>query len=162
MIVVSDTSPIHYLLLINQVELLPKLYGSINIPEVVRDEMLAPGAPIILQQWIQQPPSWLNVYVVELPTNLALMRLDPGERAAIQLALQIQADLLIVDDKPARQAATALGIKITGLLGILSEAARLGEIELPVVLAQLMNKTNFRASPKLIQTLLTHPDIGPS
>ena len=160
MIVVSDTSPIHYLLLIDQVELLPKLYERIIIPDIVRDEMLAAGAPLILRQWIQQPPDWLDIYIVELPTNLALMRLDPGERAAIQLSLQIQADLLIVDDKPARQAATALGIKITGLLGILDEAARLGEINLPIAIAQLMNKTNFRASPKLIQSLLTHHRIG--
>ncbi|MGB8701723.1 MAG: DUF3368 domain-containing protein [Thermosynechococcaceae cyanobacterium] len=160
MIVVSDTSPIHYLLLIGQVELLPQLYGRIIIPEVVRDEMFASGAPVIVQQWIQQPPDWLDIGIVELPTNLDLIRLDPGERAAIQLALQIQADLLIVDDKPARQAAAVLGIKITGLLGILDEAATLGKIDLSIVIAQLMSKTNFRASPTLIQTLLAKHRIG--
>jgi predicted nucleic acid-binding protein len=160
MIVVSDTSPIHYLLLIDRIELLPKLYGNIIIPEVVRDEMLAAGAPIILQQWIQQPPDWLDICVVELPTTLDLIRLDPGERAAIQLVLQIRADLLIVDDKPARQAATTLGINITGLLGILNEAAKLGEINLPITIAKLMNETNFRASPRLIKTLLTNHRIG--
>ncbi len=154
MIVVSDTSPIHYLLLINQVELLPKLYRRIIIPEVVRDEMLAEGAPLVLRQWIQQPPDWLNICVVELSTNPDLMRLDPGERAAIQLALHIQADLLIVDDKPARLAATTLGIKITGLLGILDEAATLGELDLSITLNQLLHKTNFRASSSLIQALL--------
>jgi predicted nucleic acid-binding protein len=160
MIVVSDTSPLHYLLLLDRVELLPKLYGNIIIPEVVRDEMLATGAPVILQQWIQKPPDWLDICIVELPTNLDLMRLDPGERAAIQLALHVQADLLIVDDKPARQAATALGINITGLLGILSEASRLGEIDLSSTIAQLMNQTNFRASPRLLEALLNNHRIG--
>jgi predicted nucleic acid-binding protein len=154
MIVVSDTSPIHYLLLINQVELLPKFYGRVIIPGVVRDEMLAAGAPTILQQWIQQDLDWLDVCVDELLTNPDLMRLDPGERAAIQLALQIQADLLIVDDKPARQAATALDIQITGLLGILNEAAMLGELDLSMTLNRLLNETNFRASASLIQALL--------
>jgi predicted nucleic acid-binding protein len=160
MIIVSDTSPIHYLLLIDQVELLAKLYGRIIIPSVVRDEMLSAGAPVVLREWIQQPPDWLEIYAVDLQADLALRRLDPGEQAAIQLSLQLQADLLIVDDKPARQAATALGIKITGLLGILAEAARLGEIDLPIVIAQLINKTNFRASPKLIQALLAQNPIG--
>jgi predicted nucleic acid-binding protein len=154
MIVVSDTSPIHYLLLIDRVELLPKLYGHIAIPKVVRDEMIAAGAPLVLQQWIRQPPDWLEVCVVELPNNPDLIHLDPGEHAAIQLARQIQADLLIVDDKPARQAATGLGIKITGLLGILDEAATLGELDLPSTLFQLQNETNFRVSPALIQALL--------
>jgi predicted nucleic acid-binding protein len=160
MIVVSDTSPIHYLLLIDQVELLQKLYGRVVIPQVVRDEMLAAGAPLVLQQWIRQPPNWLEVYIFELPNNPDLIRLDPGERAAIQLALQIQADLLIVDDKPARQAATGLGIKITGLLGVLDEAAKLGELDLSSTLSQLQNQTNFRVSPALIQFLLAKRRIG--
>ena len=147
-------------MLIKQVELLAKLYGRIIIPDVVRVEMLSAGAPDVLRQWIQQPPDWLEIYVMDLQADLALRRLDPGEQAAIQLSLQLQADLLIVDDKPARQAATTLGIKITGLLGILDEAARLGEIDLLVVIAQLMNKTNFRASPTLLKTFLTKHRIG--
>jgi predicted nucleic acid-binding protein len=98
--------------------------------------------------------SRLDVYFDALPSNPDLIRLDPGERAAIQLALHIQADLLIVDDKPARQAATGLGIKITGLLGILNEAATLGELDLSVTVNRLLYETNFRASSSLIQTLL--------
>jgi predicted nucleic acid-binding protein len=81
MIVVSDTSPIHYLLLINLVELLPQLYRRIAIPQIVRDEMIAAGAPEVLQQWVCNPPDWLDIYVVEEPVNRNLMRLDPGERA---------------------------------------------------------------------------------
>ncbi len=95
MIVVSDTSPILYLLLIDQLELLPFLYGRILIPEVVRDEMLATGAPITLQQWISNPPSWLEVCVVERSPEPSLMRLDKGEQAAIQLAQQVGASLLL-------------------------------------------------------------------
>jgi predicted nucleic acid-binding protein len=160
MIVVSDTSPIHYLLMIDQVEVLPKLYGRVIIPEVVRDEMLAAGAPLSLKRWIQQSPDWIDVGVVELSSNPDLIRLDPGERAAIQLALQIQADLLIVDDKPARQAATGLGIKITGLLGILDEAATLGELGLSITVNRLLYETNFRASSSLIQSLLKKHSVN--
>jgi predicted nucleic acid-binding protein len=49
MIVVADTSPINYLLLINQIDLLPHLFQEIIIPDVVRDEMLDPEAPPVLQ-----------------------------------------------------------------------------------------------------------------
>jgi predicted nucleic acid-binding protein len=159
MIVVSDTSPIHYLLLINLVELLPQLYRRIAIPLIVRDEMLAAGAPEVLQQWIRKPPDWLDIHVMEGSVDPSLVRLDPGERAAIQLALAIKADLLIVDDKPARQAATDLGLKITGLLGILDEAATLKRIDLSSILVRLLNETNFRVSPVLVQSLLSKHGI---
>jgi predicted HTH domain antitoxin len=49
MIVVSDTSPINYLLLINQIDLLPRLFQQIIVPDVVRDEMVDPSAPLVLQ-----------------------------------------------------------------------------------------------------------------
>jgi predicted nucleic acid-binding protein len=61
MIVVSDTSPINYLLLIDRIDLLPRLFEQIIIPEAVCDEMFAPAAPQILQQWIATPPPWLTV-----------------------------------------------------------------------------------------------------
>ena len=56
MIVVSDTSPINYLLLIDQIDLLPRLFEQIIIPDRVRNEMLDPSAPPALQQWIANPP----------------------------------------------------------------------------------------------------------
>ena len=85
MIIVADTSPINYLLLISQVDLLPQLFQEIIIPDVVRDEMLDPDAPLILQQWIANPPSWLTVQSVP-EVDPTLNTLDPGEQAAITLA----------------------------------------------------------------------------
>jgi predicted nucleic acid-binding protein len=155
MIVVSDTSPILYLLLIDQLDLLPLLYQKIFIPEAARDEMLATGAPVALQQWANNPPDWLEIRRVELSTNSDLIQLDPGERAAIQLAQQNNADLLLVDDKPARRVARNLGLRVTGLLGVLDEAATLKQIDLLTALNQLISETNFRAAPDLIQALLS-------
>jgi predicted nucleic acid-binding protein len=60
MIVAADTSPINYLLLINQIDLLPHLFQKIIIPDMVRDEMLDPDAPPVFQQWIVNPLSWLR------------------------------------------------------------------------------------------------------
>jgi predicted nucleic acid-binding protein len=83
MIVISDTSPILYLALINQIELLPQLYQRILIPETVRDEMIDAGAPLILRQWILTAPQWLEVCAVQPSRQAALERLDPGEQSAI-------------------------------------------------------------------------------
>lgn len=161
MIVVSDTSPILYLLLIDQLDLLPRLYRRIIIPDVVQAEMQNPGAPLELQNWLASPPNWLEIHPVSdsassAPTNVRtlLQRLDPGEQAAILLAQSLNADLLIVDDLDARQTAQNLGINITGMLGILGEAAKRNWINLSETLERLLQETNFRVSPKLIQALL--------
>ncbi len=153
MIVISDTSSILYLLLINQLDLLPQMYGQVIIPEIVRDELADPGAPIQLQQWIANAPEWLIVQPVISTPDATLSNLNPGEQAAITLAQECLADLLIIDERAGRRAATNLGIRIIGLLGILDEAAAQGLINLPEASAQLQ-QTNFRVSPVLIQRLL--------
>lgn len=154
MIVISDTSPILYLLLINQLDLLPHLYSTLIIPDVVQAEMQATGAPVVLQEWIANPPQWLEIRTVPPGNYAPLQRLQAGEQAAILLAQSLQADLLIVDDLAARQIAQQLGIKITGLLGILGEAGRREWIDFPETLKQLLQATNFRVSPQLVEDLL--------
>jgi predicted nucleic acid-binding protein len=154
MIVISDTSPILYLLLINQLDLLPRLYSTLIIPDVVQAEMQATGAPVVLQEWIAKPPQWLEIRTVSPGNYAPLQRLQAGEQAAIFLAQSLQANLLIVDDLAARQIAQQLGIKITGLLGILGEAARRKWIDFPETLKQLLQTTNFRVSPQLVEDLL--------
>jgi len=48
MIIVADTSPINYLVLIKEIEILPKLYGKVVVPGTVREELLRPVAPEIV------------------------------------------------------------------------------------------------------------------
>ena len=152
MIVVADTSPINYLLLIDQIDLLPHLFREIIIPDVVRDEMIAPGAPAVLQQWITNPPNWIKVQAVSV-TDKSLSSLDPGEQAAITLAQTLPADLLIIDDRLGRRAASSLGVPIIGTLGILDDAANQELINLTEAIDRLQ-QTNFRISRRIIQTLL--------
>lgn len=154
MIAVSDTSPILYLLLINQLDLLPRLYSEIIIPDVVQAEMQAAGAPVVLHNWIATPPSWLQICSVPDGDRTFLQRLQAGEQAAILVAQSLQADLLIVDDLDARRIASQLAINITGMLGILGQAAQRDWIDFPSTLNQLVTETNFRASPQLIQDLI--------
>jgi len=152
MIVVADTSPINYLLLIDQVDLLPSLFQAIIIPNVVRDEMLDPSAPSVLQRWIANPPPWLTVQTVS-GVDVTLNVLDPGEQAAIILAQTLPADLLIIDERLGRRIASDRGIPIIGTLGILDDAASQGLIELEDGIARLQ-QTNFRISRRTIQKLL--------
>lgn len=154
MTVVSDTSPILYLLLIDQLDLLPRLYQTITIPDVVQVEMQATGAPPQLQNWIADPPIWLEISPVPEGDYAPLQRLQLGEQAAILLAQSLQAELLIVDDLDARKIAQQLGISIVGILGILGEAAKRNWIDFPSTLNQLLQETNFRISPQLIRDLM--------
>jgi predicted nucleic acid-binding protein len=152
MIVVSDTSPINYLLLIDQIDLLPRLFQQIIIPDVVRDEMLAPGAPTVLQQWMASTPSWLTIQAVPV-IDETLNALDRGEQAAITLAQTLPADLLIIDERLGRRIAIDQGIPVIGTLGILDDAASQGLIDLSDAVTQLQ-QTNFRISRRMIQKLL--------
>jgi predicted nucleic acid-binding protein len=152
MIVVSDTSPINYLLLIDQVDLIPRLFHQIVIPNMVRDEMLDPSAPLVLQEWIVNPPSWLIVQAVSA-IDATLNALDPGEQAAITLAQTLPADLLIIDERLGRRVASDRGIPIIGTLGLLDDAVSKGLIDLAEVIIRLQ-QTNFRISRRIIQQLL--------
>jgi len=86
MIVVSNTSPVCYLLLISQIDVLPTLFNRIILPQAVREELLSEGAPTVLQTWIAQPPAWLEIKYVVTKFDVELDRLHLGEREAIVLA----------------------------------------------------------------------------
>lgn len=153
MIVISDTSPLCYLLLIDLIDLLPALYDRVIIPEIIRDELAASKSPPIVQAWIAQPPIWLEIRAVTSSNSFSADEIDPGERDAIALAEELQADLILLDDQAARTIAAKRGLAIVGVLGILVKAGQQGKIDFPTAIARLQ-QTTFRASASLIQTLL--------
>lgn len=153
MIVVADTSVLCYLVLIEQVELLPHLFGQIAIPQAVFEELRAEKAPVKLQEWMTQLPEWIKIYSVTSTADITLERLHSGEREAILLAEELKADLIILDEKAARQIAKERELNLTGLLGILELAAMRRLIDLPAVLKRL-RQTTFRASPRLLRSIL--------
>jgi predicted nucleic acid-binding protein len=153
MAVVSDTSPLFYLLLIDLIDLLPELYGKVIIPQAVLNELSVPQAPEAVQAWIAQPPVWLEVLSIENPPDVELIQLDLGEQEAIALAEQLGADLIIVDDRDARQMALDRGLNVIGFLGVLGVAAQQNLINFSVAIGRLQ-QTTFRASPVLIESLL--------
>lgn len=153
MIIVSNTSPINYLILIEQIDLLPRLFQQITVPQAVCDELLASDAPQSVRAWISNPPDWLKIHTVSSPSDPIVDLLDRGEREAILLAQAVKADLLLLDDMKARRTAIDRGLRITGVLGILDQATTITLINLPDAITRLRN-TSFWASDSLLQTLL--------
>jgi predicted nucleic acid-binding protein len=149
---VADTSPLCYLLLIDQIEILPALFEKVLIPRAVAAELNHPAADRKLRSWIASPPPWIEILEAP-PAGTGMDRLDAGEREAISLAEAIGADLLILDERKARQVALERGLSITGLLGILADAADRELIDLAQVFGRLQ-RTSFRADPKLFKRLL--------
>ncbi|MEO1353343.1 MAG: DUF3368 domain-containing protein [Cyanobacteria bacterium J06635_15] len=154
MIIVSNTSPINYLILLEQIELLPQLFQQIIIPEAVHNELSDTLAPEPVQSWVAAPPNWLKIQSVSQPSDAAVDLLDLGERAAILLAQELRANLLLLDDMKARLIATERELPITGILGILDQAATMDLIDLPAAVQKLRD-TSFWVSEKLLQVLLT-------
>ena len=151
---VADTSPLNYLVLIGEVDVLPRLFARVLIPDVVAGELRDPDAPLPVLEWVAHPPSWIEI----CPTPVSperFERLDEGERAAILLALaQFSAVTLLIDDADGRAEADRRGIPTTGTLGVLRAAAVLGLIDLPAALGRL-GATSFRSPAAVVDQLLS-------
>lgn len=161
MAVVSDTSPLSYLILIEEVEVLSVLYGEILIPPTVEKELRSPDGPGPPRTWVKEAPSWLYVKEPsgETPegwdpkTEERLRTLDRGESQAIRLSEATGSELLIIDERDGRQVAKEVGLRITGTLGVLDEAASEGLVDARRV-AERLRETSFRASSGLYQWLV--------
>ena len=117
MIVVSDTSPLTALLAIGEVEILPQLFAEVVIPSAVRDELLRNHSDL---------PDWLRVVIVKDSAEARrLMELvDRGEAEAIELAKELHADHLLIDERKGRRLAIKEGVSVIGLLGAVLLAKR--------------------------------------
>jgi predicted nucleic acid-binding protein len=153
MIVIADTTPLNYLILIQQVGLLPLLFGKVLIPPAVLKELEDPGTPDLVRAWLAGAPSWLHVQPLHSAPDPELDYLEDGEREAIALAEELGADLLLLDDTDARKQAARRNLPFIGTLGILRRAAQLDLLDLPTILARLQ-QTTFYVDSELIRSLL--------
>ncbi|MDB9311786.1 DUF3368 domain-containing protein [Spirulina sp. CS-785/01] len=153
MIVVADTSPLCYLVLIGEINLLLSLFQEVTIPQAVFCELQAEGAPDEVRAWINEQPNWIKISTITPIEDPSLNSLHQGEREAIILAEEIKANLIILDEKAARTIAKERGLKVVGLLGILGQAAQQKIIDFPTAINRLQS-TNFRIAPSLLTSLL--------
>jgi predicted nucleic acid-binding protein len=155
MIVVADTSPINYLIQIELDFLLRLLYREIVVPRQVLDELKDVHSPGRVRSWALQPPSWVAVRSPETNLREQLRTLDAGERAAIEVAIDLHASTLLIDEKKARAVATELfGFTVIGTLGIIRDSHRAGFADGRVAYRLLCEKTNFHRNDELDSLLL--------
>jgi predicted nucleic acid-binding protein len=151
MIVVSDTTPLNYLILIEQIDLLPRLYGQVIVPTIVVHELRHLHTPASVRTWMGSPPAWLEIRDIDVAEESGTL-LDAGELAALALAELLHANILLMDDRKGYEEAIRRNLHAVGTLGVLAEAASQKLIDLPQVIERLQ-QTNFFISPQVLQSL---------
>ncbi len=155
MLVISDCSPLRYLILVGRVELLAKLYGRIIIPSAVHKELNHGSAPEAVRRWSGALPPWVEVRTPKYNTPQSAA-LDAGEREALSLAVELQADLVLLDEFEGRKIAAVMKLRFIGTVGVIVAAAQrnvLGNSEAADVMKAL-HQTNMRIAPQLIEDAL--------
>jgi len=151
-IVVSDTTPINYLVLIGAIDVLPRLFQNVYTAPQVVSELVHSDAPEPVRRWAQRPPEWLKVVapVIRLPSTA---RLDTAEAQAISLAKEIKASAILMDELKGRTVALREGLTVIRTLALIELASRKGVILLRPTLEKLRD-TTFRLSDDLIREIL--------
>lgn len=155
-VVVSDTSPLHYLILCGAETALARLFSHVVIPPTVFRELQQPNTPEPVRKWAGSLPAWATV---QTPKTLNLtLGVDAGEAEAICLAQEIKAAAVLMDDRAGRSAAIHCGLAVIGTVGLLEQAAARGLLDLPQTMKRL-RQTNVRLDPRLIQAALERDKV---
>ncbi len=146
-VVVADASALIAFTQIDQLSLLHKLFAEILVPPAVAREA-APSLPHL--------PAWIRIRTLEGPPHAAVTKvsLDPGETEAISLALEAKADRIILDDRQARNLATALGLVIVGTAGVLFAAKQRGLITAVRPSLDALRAKGFRLRKEVYEDVL--------
>ena len=156
MIVISDTSVINNLAAIYQLDLLQKLYGSIIIPQAVYEELTLPNSWVAGANEVQSY-DWIKVRSVSNDSLLESLQqeLDIGESEVIALAIELKAELILIDERRARNIAESWNLRYTGILGVLIEAKSQGVISaVKPLLNSLINEGGFWIASSLYKRVL--------
>jgi predicted nucleic acid-binding protein len=151
MVVIADSSPIVALVNIGHIDVLPKLFGHVLIPPAVSSEIAAPARPQAVRDFAAARPPWLEV---RSPTTVeALPGLHRGEREALSLAIELGADLVLIDERRGYREAVARKLNAVGTVRVLERAAAEGMLELRDAFERL-KRTDFWISHKLLDERL--------
>jgi predicted nucleic acid-binding protein len=154
--VIADTSPINYLVQIDAIDLLPKLFGRIVVAAAVHEELTHARTPAAVRSWMAQGAPWLEISPNpdRRSDSDISPSLDEGERMTIALAGAIGAELILMDDREGVAFARAQGFAVTGTLGVLDLAAQRGLIDLVQAFTRL-KATTFHYRQGLLDALLS-------
>jgi predicted nucleic acid-binding protein len=151
--IISNTTPVLSLLKIEKLDLLNKLYGSISIPQAVYYEIEI-GKDKEFYTDLNKI-EWINIEKIQVnESKLYLFDLDAGETEVLILAHEQRADLVILDEIMGRRYAQQMNFKLTGTLGILLKAKKLGYInKITPLLNELIDKGTW-LNPKLVEKII--------
>jgi predicted nucleic acid-binding protein len=148
---ISDAGPLHYLILIEAVQILPALFGSIILPEAVHLELLHPSAPEAVRARMKTLPPW-----IELRNSAGaqlIPRLHSGETAVLSLAATLQPCRILMDDRAARRVAQQRNLEVIGTIGLLEVAAERRLVNLQDAFNRLRS-TNFHIAQSAMDLAL--------
>lgn len=150
-LVVANGTPIIALALVGRLDLLEHLYGGVTIPQAVRAEVLQKGLRVAGAAELMEA-SWIRTRALKDPRRADLLSdLDRGEAEVIALAQEMEADLVIIDERLGRRHARRLGLSLTGTLGVLLKAKAAGLIPSVAPLVHRMRAGGFRLSDALVR-----------
>jgi predicted nucleic acid-binding protein len=153
MLAVSNTSPLRYLIVVQQSDLLVRLFTRVLVPPGVAAELSHAAAPAAVRDWIARPPSWLEVHRLASAPDIELSSsLDRGEAEAIQLASECAADVLIMDEWKGRTIVRARALPLVGAVGVLGAAYQRHLIDDPLGILANMRRHGFRVSEGVMKT----------
>ena len=156
MSIVSNASPLINLARIGKLDLLHRLYGKLIIPEAVWHEVVVEGAGLPGAEEVKTS-CWIKTQTVSNKQLVHALQEDlaAGEAEAIALALEVEAELLLMDEHRGRETAHHLGLRYTGLIGVLIEAKGKGLIHsVKDYLDRLRQVAGFRVSDSLYVRVL--------
>lgn len=154
MIVVSDAGPIIALSKIGEIDLLGEFFGRVLVPEAVHEEVALkgegkPGSEEIYRDLFERRQVQNGVAVEVLEGELG-----SGEAEAIVLGRELEADLLVIDDKAGRTKARSIGLDVVGTLALLHRAVERGLIEQDIQsVARALRSKGVWFSDELVESL---------
>ena len=152
---VSNTTPLRYLIAIEQEHWLGKLFEKVFVPVAVHEELTDAKTPETVRRRMASLPTWIEVRTVdEMRTPTFPVTLHRRERQAILLAEELRADVLLIDEQIGRAIALSRNLPLSGTLGVLERADRTGFVsDFPQVL-QRLKASGFFITDALEQQLL--------
>ena len=146
-VVVSDTSPVCYLIITDVVEYLPRLFTEVLVPPAVIEELDSDGSPARVQQWVASPPAWLKIVAPKKAQDS--LGLDLGETQAIWLGEERGIKSILIDERKGTRVARERGFRIAGTLAVIERFAERGWISFEEVITRL-RLTTFRYNEQMI------------
>ena len=147
-IVIFNSSPLINLSKIKSLNLIKKIYGQIIIPEAVKEEVVVSGRN---KEKVEKIVKLIEKDIIKIVKvkNRSLVKsfqinLDYGESEVLAMAIDMNASLIVIDEKEARQVAEIYNLNKTGFIGVLIKAEKLGLIDSAMDLIDLAIKKGFR------------------